>query len=175
MGRNKNCAAAYISHMDKQYRQWLQEHQDHVWSLARYLLRDRGEAEDVTQEAFIRLWQHRERLQEAQVRPWLLRVTRNLCLDRVRRRQPEVEWDENAAAGDDSPQDGLQRSEASRWLQRAIAALQEPYRSLIILRDLQQHSYEEVAGVTELTMPQVKTYLHRARRQLREQLLELQT
>ncbi len=161
--------------MEKLYRQWLREYQDQVWSLASYLLKDSGEAEDVAQEAFIKLWQHRERLDGPRVRPWLLRVTRNLCLDRLRRRRPEVELDESAMHHADTTESGLQRSEASRWLQQAIERLQEPYRSLVILRDLQQHSYEEVAGVTELSLPQVKTYLHRARRQLREQLVELRT
>jgi len=48
--------------------------------------------------------------------------------------------------------------------------LKEPYRSLVVLRDVNQHSYEEVAGMLELNLAQVKTYLHRARKQLREQL-----
>ena len=51
-----------------------------------------------------------------------------------------------------------------------MQALNEPFRSLVLLRDVQQHSYEEVAAMTELSMPQVKTYLHRARKKLREQL-----
>jgi RNA polymerase sigma-70 factor (ECF subfamily) len=58
-------------------------------------------------------------------------------------------------------------------LQAAVAGLREPYRSLVVLRDLQQHSYEEVADATELSLTQVKVYLHRARKQLREQLAEV--
>ena len=57
-------------------------------------------------------------------------------------------------------------------MQQAIAGLGEPYRTLVILRDLQQHSYQEVALATELSPAQVKVYLHRARRQLRERLAE---
>ena len=159
--------------MDTLFRQWTQDHQDQAWSLARYLLKDPAEAEDVVQEAFIRLWENRASMSEARVKPWLLRVTRNLCLDRLRRRRPEELVEESRLAGDDCPAVGLQRSETLARLQGAVQALDEPFRSLVLLRDIQQHSYEEVAAMTELTLPQVKTYLHRARRKLREQLGDL--
>jgi RNA polymerase sigma-70 factor, ECF subfamily len=159
--------------MDRLFRQWTDAYQNQAWSLARYLLRDRAEAEDVVQEAFIRLWQHRESLAPGRVKPWLLRVTRNLCLDRLRRRQPEESVEDQHLAGAEGPADGLQRSELGRTLEGAVMALDEPFRSLVMLRDIQQHSYEDVAAMTELSMPQVKTYLHRARKKLREQLMEL--
>jgi RNA polymerase sigma-70 factor (ECF subfamily) len=158
--------------MDKQFRQWTQANQDQVWSLARYLLGDRREAEDVSQEAFIRLWQHREAMSESRVRPWLLRVTRNLCLDRLRARKPEVPLGDEHVVHSTPPEQPLQARELGQWLRREIARLAEPYRSLVVLRDLQQHSYEEVAGVTGLTLAQVKTYLHRARGQLRQRMTE---
>lgn len=158
--------------MDAIFRQWTDAYQDQVWSLALYLLRDRAEAEDVAQEAFIRLWQHRESMGGDRVRPWLLRVTRNLCLDRLRKRRPEVEIeDEHAMSG--GPAEGLQNSQLGLALRAALARLAEPYRSLVVLRDVQQSSYEDVAQATGLSLPQVKTYLHRARRQLRDQLAEL--
>ena len=159
--------------MDTLFRQWTRDHQDQAWSLARYLLRDNAEAEDVVQEAFIRLWEHRESMSDARVKPWLLRVTRNLCLDRLRRRRPEQSADETDLTGTDCPAQSMQREQTLMRLQQAVQALEEPFRSLVLLRDVQQHSYEEVAAMTELTMPQVKTYLHRARRKLREQLGEL--
>lgn len=159
--------------MDKLFRQWTRDHQDQAWSLARYLLGDRAEAEDVVQEAFIRLWEHRASMAPARVKPWLLRVTRNLCLDRLRRRRPEETFEESLVLGQGCPTDGLQRDQALARLQRALADLDEPFRSLVLLRDVQQHSYEEVAAMTEMSMPQVKTYLHRARKKLREQLGEL--
>ena len=66
-----------------------------------------------------------------------------------------------------------QQGQLSHSLGRAIAALGEPYRSLVILRDVQQNSYEEVGQTMNLSAAQVKVYLHRARKQLREQLEEL--
>ena len=70
------------------------------------------------------------------------------------------------------PMQGLQAAELGEQLKQKISGLKEPYRSLVVLRDVHQHSYEEVANVLELSLSQVKVYLHRARKQLREQLAE---
>jgi RNA polymerase sigma-70 factor (ECF subfamily) len=159
--------------MSRAYRKWVDDYQDQAWTLARFLLKDRAEAEDAVQEAFIRLWNHRDNVDPDRIKPWLMKVTRNICLDRLRRRRYTEPLEEYQAAEHRGPMFGAQQSELGRWLQRAIAGLQEPYRSLVVLRDVQQHSYEEVAGVTELSLSQVKVYLHRARKQLREQLAEV--
>ena len=97
--------------MDKLFRQWTRDHQDQAWSLACYLLRDRAEAEDAVQEAFERLWERRESMSAARVKPWLLRVTRNLCLDRLRQRRPEEEPDDTALADPRGPAEALQRAQ----------------------------------------------------------------
>jgi RNA polymerase sigma-70 factor (ECF subfamily) len=93
-----------------------------------------------------------------------MRVTRNHCLDRLRRRRPTQEWQEWQQPDDShGPMQDLQQHELGEWLKR----------SLVVLRDVQQHSYEEVANVLELSLTQVKVYLHRARKQLRKQLAEV--
>jgi RNA polymerase sigma-70 factor (ECF subfamily) len=160
--------------MSKRYRQWVKEYQDQAWTVARYILKDDQEAEDATQEAFVKLWNHQDSIDPQSVRPWLMKVTRNGCLDRLRRRRQNMEFDESYMSADDSgPMQGASANEVALWLKRAIAGLKEPYRSLVVLRDVNQHSYEEVAGMLELNLAQVKTYLHRARKQLREQLAEV--
>ena len=158
--------------MEKSYRQWTDAYRDQIWSLALYLLRDRAEAEDICQEAFTRLWLHRESMHEDKVGPWLKRVTRNLCLDKLRARKDEVETDERNLVSAEGPDSNLEQHGTASRLQALVTALSEPYRSLVILRDVQQHSYAEVAEVTGLSQPQVKTYLHRARKQLRKQWTE---
>lgn len=160
--------------MDKQFHRWTTAYQEQTWSLARFLLRDGAEAEDVVQEAFIRLWQHRETMSQARVKPWLLRVTRNLCLDRLRRARPEAEVSHDELTGGEDPLEQMQHSREGRVLHAAVNNLDEPYRSLVIMRDVQQHSYEDVAVILELSLPQVKTYLHRARKTLRDQLMALE-
>ncbi len=159
--------------MEQIFRQWVSDHQNDAWTLARYLLKDRAEAEDATQEAFIKLWENRESIDALRVKAWLMRVTRNICIDRLRKRKPETPLDEVEPESTAGPLDALQQSALGHQLQSAVRELSEPFRSLVILRDIQQMSYEEVAGVTGLSLPQVKTYLHRARKQLKEYLVTL--
>ena len=160
--------------MSRKFRQWVEEYQDQAWTLARYLLKDPAEAEDACQDAFVKLWHNQDSVDPDKIRPWLMKVTRNGCLDRLRRRRPMEElqdWQQPDQAP--GPMQGLHQQEQGEWIKARINRLKEPYRSLVVLRDIHQHSYEEVAGVLELNMAQVKTYLHRARKQLREQLAEV--
>ena len=157
--------------MGRRYQGWVKAHQDQVWTLARYLLRDPAEAEDVAQEAFVKLWKHRDRIEGDKVRAWLMTVTRNACLDRLRRRKQTYSLEEwHQVDESPGPMQGTMQRDLGRALRGAIAALREPYRSLVILRDVHQHSYEEVAAVLELNLSQVRVYLHRARKQLRQEL-----
>jgi len=160
--------------MSRVFREWVDEYQDQAWTLARYLLKDPSEAEDACQEAFVKLWHNQGSIDPDKIRPWLMKVTRNGCLDRLRRRRPTEEFQEwhqpDMVSG---PMQGMHQQELGVRLKSTINSLKEPYRSLVVLRDVQQHSYEEVGAVLELNLSQVKTYLHRARKQLREQLAEV--
>ena len=80
--------------MSRQFRQWVEEYQDQAWTLARYLLKDPAEAEDAVQEAFVKLWRKHDTIDPGKIKPWLMRVTRNNCLDRLRRRKPTQEWED---------------------------------------------------------------------------------
>lgn len=170
---NKIRRQTYIQvYMRKIFQQWVTQHQNDVWSLARYLLQDTAEAEDAAQEVFVRLWTHRQNIDGERVRPWLMKVTRNECLDRLRRFKPEQALDETLTAPG-TPLTDLQQARDSDGLQQALGQLREPFRSLIVLRDVRQHSYQDVALTLDMSMSQVKVYLHRARKQLREQLSEM--
>lgn len=160
--------------MSSRFQRWVADYQDQAWTLARYLLKDPAEAEDAVQEAFVKLWQNQDKIDPLKIKPWLMKVTRNGCLDRLRKRRPTEELEDwhqpDHAPG---PMQGLETAELGEQLKRTISGLKEPYRSLVVLTDVHQHSYEEVAGVLELNLSQVKVYLHRARKQLREQLAEV--
>jgi RNA polymerase sigma-70 factor (ECF subfamily) len=146
-----------------------------VYRFALALLRDRTEAEDVTQETFLRYWE-----QGADVRgpkEWLLAVARNACLDRLRRSGRTVSAEDCVAEepGDDrEPLWHLQQRELASRLQRAIAALSEPQRSLVVLFDVHGLDGRACARILGISSTQVKVYLHRARRRLRRDLEESQ-
>lgn len=151
----------------------VRDHKDRLFGLAVRLTGDWAEAEDVVQESFIKLWQQEPKPPGTAVLPWLLTVTRNASLDRLRRRrlvpadQAALEAHPDGAAQPDRQTAG---DEFDRRLQRAVSGLQEPFRSLVILREMQGLDYQAIAQTLSLSLSQVKVYLHRARRQLRHEL-----
>jgi len=159
----------------------VQRHQRKVFTFARYLLSNREEAEDVTQEVLIRLWDHLGSVEPDRLGGWLLRVTRNACYDRLRshrsrRRFLADDTPDNAtddvASGTPDPEMLAGSSELGRRLIHAIGSLREPQRSSIILREINGLSYREIADVLDLTEATVRVTLHRGRRALREELKE---
>lgn len=154
----------------------MQQHQDRVYGLAVHLTGDPDTAADVAQEAFIRLWTHREDVDEARAGAWLLRVTRNLAIDhfrRVRRQACDGEAEPDTLADDEPlPDEQAEQAAAAARVHAALDGLREPFKSLLVLREMQDLTYEEIAEVLDLPMTSVKVYLHRARKMLRVAYLE---
>lgn len=155
------------------YQQAIDQHRHRVYSFAQYSLRVREDAEDVTQEVFIKLWQHWRKVDHAKLGAWLMRVAHNTVIDHVRKQRPQqanldhyAEVEEQAA--EQSEESRRDEDVFKRKLQAAIRELNDPFRSIVIMRDIQGMSYEEVQGSLDLSASQVKVYLHRARRKLRE-------
>jgi RNA polymerase sigma factor (sigma-70 family) len=154
-----------------------------VYSFARYLLSSREEAEDVTQEVLLRLWRHQDGVEEERLGAWLLRVTRNACYDLLRRRRSEGATNALATSLDDEtvrelasaepdPQSRAETADFRRRLLGALGELGEPYKSIIILREVQGLAHREIGealGIPEVT---VRVHLHRGRKKLRERLRE---
>lgn len=156
-----------------------------VYSFARYLLSSREEAEDVTQEVLLRLWRHQDGVEEERLGSWLLRVTRNACYDLLRRRRSEAATNALATSLDDEtvrevasaepdPQSRAEAADFRRRLLGALGELGEPYKSIIILREVQGLAHREIGealGIPEVT---VRVHLHRGRKRLRERLREVE-
>jgi RNA polymerase sigma factor (sigma-70 family) len=151
-----------------------------IYSFAYYSLGSREEAEDVTQEVLVRLWQHWPTLSGAHAVPWLIRVTRNACLDVHRKRQTRTAFQINHS--DDCPVNpspigtdpdvGLERRDFRRQVEAALREIDEPYRTIVILREIESLSYAEIARALALPLNTVKVYLHRGRHMLRDLLRE---
>lgn len=155
------------------YQQAIDQHRHRVLSFAHYSLRAREDAEDVTQEVFIKLWQHWQKIDHGKLGAWLMRVAHNCVIDHVRKQRPQqTNLDQYAEVedqvGEESDASLLDQLQFKRQLQSAIKSLEDPFRSIVIMRDIQGMSYEEIQGSLELSASQVKVYLHRARRKLRE-------
>jgi RNA polymerase sigma-70 factor (ECF subfamily) len=150
-----------------------------VFTLAVYLLADREEAEDVTQEVLVKLWRRGDEVTPNRVGAWLVRVTRNACIDSIRRRKADrrigiedtdtVDLPEPAPG----PETLTHASQLGGRILRALATLPEPGRSIVILREIQGFSYREIAEALEMPISNVRVTLHRVRRRLREELKEV--
>ena len=158
----------------------IEEHQRRVFTLAVYLLEDREEAEDVTQEVLIQCWRRGHEVVPERLGAWLLRVTRNRCIDRIRgrrasrSRQTFQDADRMLEAPDlkPGPEGRLRGSQLGEAICRALADLAEPYRSVVILREIQGLAYSEIADALAMPLNTVRVTLHRARRRLRHELRE---
>ncbi len=172
MNGNKNTHKRPQALKKHLFQNLIEQHQRRVYSQAMFILSDQSEAEDATQETYARLWStmHKKEFDAESAKAWLLHVVRNICIDKLRRRRPqsETELDELENDGSHSkPVAQLMTKQMSSWLNNAIERLKEPYRSLIILADLQQRSIKEVAKALDLNENQAKVYIHRGRKQLR--------
>ncbi len=141
-----------------------------VYSFCLKMLLDRELAQDAMQETFLRMYENRERLlNTASFKAWLFTIARNQCLNQLRRlsRQvPLLPEDEGVGASTDTPISELEKSEQIDLVNRFLQQLKPEYREVIVLREYQNMSYEEIAAVTRSTLSAVKSRLFKARRRL---------
>jgi RNA polymerase sigma-70 factor (ECF subfamily) len=145
-------------------------HLDAAHNLARWLTRDPDDAEDVTQEACLRALKYIGALHGNDARAWFLTIVRHAFYDWCRRNRPaEIARDDGTAiemAIDDAaidPEQAALRGAESRLLADAVAELPLPYREVIILRELEELSYKEIARVADIPVGTVMSRLARAR------------
>ncbi len=160
---------AYADGDQSAARALMMRHAPRVLSLATRLLRDGSEAEDVTQEAMLRLWKIAPdwRNGEAKVSTWLYRVASNLCTDRLRKRRG-VGLDEAPEIQDETPDAEAQLITADRGtaLRAAMATLPERQRLALSLRHLEELGNPEIADIMDISVDAVESLLARARRAL---------
>jgi RNA polymerase sigma factor (sigma-70 family) len=148
-------------------------HLNAAYNLARWLTRNAPDAEDLVQEACLRAFRSFETLQGEDGRAWLLAVVRNTCFTWLKKKvgQPTVEFDEHMhSAADESPD-----AEAVLLNQAALGSLQDcletlplEFREVIILRELEELSYKEIADIARVPVGTVMSRLARARKRLQE-------
>lgn len=166
------------------FRELVRRHQDRVFGLSLRMLGDAHEAEDVAQEVFVAVHRHLPRFRgDCRLSTWIFRVTRNHCLNRLKyleRRETDGEPDldrHDAASMPESmqtvalrPDKALLGAEERHTVQVALQRLTTEHRLLVVLRDLEGMSYEEIGRIAELPAGTVKSRLHRARAHLAELL-----
>lgn len=155
----------------------LAAHRHRIYGFALRFTGCPDDAADVTQDVLVRLWRHGDSVDPERRTAWTLRVTRNACIDMLRARKARHAHTLPAPvlvdiAPDDahSPAHLTESADLRVHLEQAIADLDEPYRSIIWLREVDDLSYQEIADALELPLNTLKVYLHRARKRLRDTL-----
>jgi RNA polymerase sigma-70 factor (ECF subfamily) len=163
------------------FRTLVERHQNAVIGTVAKMLGSPNDAEDISQQVFLRIWRNANRYRpDAKFTTYLFTITRNLVFNETRRRgrKKEVSSDEREENSHHQIADSAERMPDAEFLQSelqlavdaAIAALPETQRMAVVLRQYDQLSYEEIAGVLELSVSAVKSLLFRARGTLRESL-----
>ena len=155
------------------FEQLVRRHQRYVFNVAYRVLNDYAEAEDMTQEAFLRAWRGLPGFRgQAQFTTWLYRIVHNLCLNRLPRLKQELLQTEPLEEALTTPTpfqaELTEIREQMAFLHTQLDQLPEKYRLVLTLRFLQRLSYEEIATALDLPIGTVKTHIHRARRLLIE-------
>lgn len=147
-----------------------------LFRLALRMLNSRQEAEDVVQEAYLKLWNMREELsQYSSIEALAVTVTKNLCIDKLRSYRHRKQNDgglENVSLATSKRHDPAQTvewDESMKCIHKIIAQLPDRQRMIIQLRDIEQHSYEEIADMTGLKVNNIRVALSRARKSVRQQ------
>lgn len=174
---------------EKAFREVVEEYSDRIYNLTYRMLGNREEAEDVSQEVFITVFKSIDSFRgDSKFSTWLYRIAVNHCKNRIkylsrRHDRDQSEYDEELlreqAAGAATapnpaprPDKQLEGLELEQIMQRCIAQLEEEHRLVIVLRDVEDLSYEEICAITNLPTGTVKSRLHRARLALKKMMLE---
>jgi RNA polymerase sigma-70 factor (ECF subfamily) len=172
------------------FRELLTRYERPVFSLIYRMVRDRTLAEDLAQEAFIRAFNAIGTYKTSyKFSNWILKIANNHTIDHLRKRkldtvsidgsphartQEEVERSRVVIESrDETPEEFVEHRELGSQIEAAIGELREEYRTVIVLRHVEGYAYDEIAEVMDLPLGTVKTYLHRARGELRKSLAHL--
>ena len=169
---------------DRAFRELVRRYERPVFSLIYRMVRDREASEDLAQDSFVKVLNHLDRYRpEFKFSSWIFKIANNVAIDYLRKRQLDtVSMDGSphaltaaeaeassfdVVAQQESALDELEAREIGTAIERAIARLRPEYRACIVLRHIEGRSYEEIATTLDLPLGTVKTYIHRARNELR--------
>lgn len=172
------------------YRELLGRYQRPVFSLVYRMVRDREQAEDLSQETFVKVFNNIDRYDpKYKFSSWIFKIATNVAIDALRKKEPatvsldgsrHAETDEDieatritAVSDDENPEELLEARELGSEIERAIGRLRPEYKTAVLLRHVEGRAYEEIAEIMAVPLGTVKTYIHRARGELRESLAHL--
>lgn len=148
---------------------------DDAYNLARWLVQNEQDARDMVQEAYLRAFKFFSGVRGETGRAWLLRIVRNVCYDHLKKRKvhsSDAEL-ENIADDESSPETNLQVKSEVAAVRSALASLPEDFRTVLVLREMEELSYREISEITQVPIGTVMSRLARGRQQLAESLKQM--
>ncbi len=169
------------------FNQILEKYQQPIINFVYRFVGSKGDAEEITQEIFLRIYLARGRYRpQAKFSTYIYRVARNLSLNALRRKRPQIISLDEPIAGENgeikreladsrqiSPAEALKKKEIQLLVKKAIASLPLPQKTAIILNRYNDASYEEIGKIMNLSLSAVKSLIHRAKEKLKEKLTKL--
>lgn len=155
----------------------LREIEHHVYRTAFYMLGNEQDAQDAAQEALIRIYTKIQSYEEkALFKTWVQRIVTNVCIDKFRKKKATVSIEEHnlVFTAEQTVEDAILSADLAKEIETAIHKLPEHHRTVVVLRYLQDFSYNEIAESLDLPLNTVKSYLFRARQQLQTLLQDVQ-
>ena len=152
----------------KEYNTAVKELSNHLYNFAYKFLRSEEDAQDIVQDVFEKLWVNRRKIDKLKVKSWMFTTAHHAMINFLNRSKRSVTM-ENHELPEMAKQE-VNIFESNEVVQRAVAILPPVQRSIILLRDLEGYSYDEIAVAMNLTDSQVKVYLFRARKKIKKQL-----
>jgi len=154
---------------EKEYNQCVNLYADNVYRFILKNLRHSEDAKDVVQGAFEKLWINKNKVDNSKCKSFLFTVAYNQMIDHIRKNKRVVLQETFI---EETKISNRQQHDSKKVLNEALSRLNETQRSLVMLKDYEGYSYEEIGQITGLNESQVKVYLHRARLQLREYIVK---
>ncbi len=163
------------------------QHEKIVYNLALRMMKQSEDAKDISQEVFLKAYRNIRNFDErSRFSTWLYRITTNTCIDELRKRQKkpslsieeEMDGEEGGilrqiAAAGDTPEESLLRTEQKSEILQALNKLSPEHRTIVVFRDVQGLSYEEIAEILEIGLGTVKSRISRGRAQLKQEILKI--
>jgi RNA polymerase sigma-70 factor (ECF subfamily) len=156
----------------KEYNNTVELYSDNVFRFILKNIRDEEKAKDIVQDSFAKMWQKSDEIKAEKAKSYLFTTAYRSMIDLIRREKKQGNWDE-------VPEKDYSHSRnytgLSEVLEAALSRLSEIQRSVVMLRDYEGYDYQEISDITELSLSQVKVYIFRARKTLKDYLVSVET
>lgn len=172
MKDDNQCVREVLAGNKDAYGFLIHKYKDKIYTLLLRMIHNNQDAQDLTQESFIKAYHYLHSFDsERKFSSWLYRIATNLCLNAIQARQKNLrhpaEWNDEWLVDEDSPETILLQKEHIAEIRDVVEELPEPYRLVLLLRYLEDMSYQEMSTVLEVPISTIQVRLHRAKLKLR--------